>query len=98
MRDIRVIIAQIVDIISKNNFTINNKFVILNNKLKKMLQSMCYSPPEKIFSPHYWHIISAELNNYISIDDYNNIDWVKELIDIFQDKSNDIGVRSKIEK
>jgi len=81
MRDVRVIIAHIINIIPYNT---NDKFSILKIKLHKMLQSMCYSPPEKIFSSYYWNITSEELNHYISLDDYNNIDWAKEAIDIFR--------------
>jgi len=86
MRDVRVVTAQIVNMIP--NDVIDNKFITLKSNLQKILRSMCYAPPEKIYSIYFWNITSDELSHYITIDDYNNIKWVKEMIDIYQNKSN----------
>jgi hypothetical protein len=70
------------------NDIVDNKFTTLKANLQKILKNMCYAPPEKIYSTYYWNITSVELSQYITIDDYNNIEWVKEMIDIYQNKTS----------
>ena len=86
MRDVRVVTAQIVNMFPTD--IVDNKFNTLKTNLQKILRSMCYAPPEKIYSIYFWNITSDELSHYITIDDYNNIKWVKEMIDIYQNKTN----------
>ena len=86
MRDVRVVTAQIVNIIPTD--VLDNKFTTLKTNLQKILRNMCCAPPEKIYSNYYWNITSDELSHYITIDDYNNIEWVKEMIDIYQNKTS----------
>lgn len=89
MRDVRVVTAQIVNMFPTiPNDIVDNKFTTLKANLQKILKSMCYAPPEKIYSTYYWNITSNELSQYITIDDYNNIEWVKEMIDIYQNKTS----------
>ena len=52
---------------------------------RDVITSIPYSPQEKLLSNYYWNILGNLANKYITIDDYNNIDWCKKYIDIFQD-------------
>lgn len=84
MRVIGAVSKDLYDIIPENNE--NNKFNILKSKIEKdIIKSIIYSPNEIIKSSWYWNKLSLLLNEFITQDDYDNIQWCKELIDIFLD-------------
>ena len=84
MRVIGAVSKDLYDIIPENNE--NNKFNILKSKIEKdIIKSIIYSPNEMIKSNWYWNKLSLLLNEFITQDDYDNIQWCKELIDIFLD-------------
>ena len=60
---------------------------ILINDIQKVFENIERAPPEKITSNFYWNELSYVLNNHISVDDYNEKEWCKKVIDIFQDKN-----------
>ena len=89
MRNILFIAETLQDTIPEN---CDNKF----NELKKLIykdviSSIPYAAQEKLFSNHYWNILGILANKYITINDYNNIDWCKKFIDIFQDPNYGIS-------
>tara|TARA_B100000035_G_scaffold314717_1_gene331908 strand:+ start:1181 stop:1423 length:243 start_codon:yes stop_codon:yes gene_type:complete len=59
---------------------------ILRNDIQKIFENLGRAPPEKISSNFYWNELSSVLNKHISVDDYNEKEWCKKVIDIFQDK------------
>lgn len=90
MRNIGLVTHDLYNIIPND---VDEKFKILKSEINKhILESIPYSPREKLESNWYWNILSSYANKYITQDDYNNIEWCKEFIDIFMDpnyKSND---------
>ena len=84
MRNIVAVINDLYDIIPKD--CQEERFVRLKHNLKKnIIESIPYSEPEMIKSNVYWKKLSIYCNDSITADDYNNIPWCKEFIDIFMD-------------
>jgi hypothetical protein len=64
----------------------DEKFISLKNQIdKNIIKSIPYSSMQMVKSSWYWNKLSQYLNYTITHDDYNNIPWCKNLIDIFQD-------------
>tara|TARA_A100001015_G_C15041706_1_gene740123 strand:+ start:1700 stop:1990 length:291 start_codon:yes stop_codon:yes gene_type:complete len=83
MRNICLVVYDLYNIIPDN---VEEKFKIFKNQINKnILQSILYSPREQIRSNWYWNKLGYYTNKYISQDDYNNIKWCKQFIDIFLD-------------
>tara|TARA_B100000035_G_C20711320_1_gene427143 strand:- start:29 stop:271 length:243 start_codon:yes stop_codon:yes gene_type:complete len=58
----------------------------LKKDIQNVFEHIGHAPPEKIASNYYWNALSHVLNKHISVDDYNDKEWCKKVIDIFQDK------------
>ena len=84
-RDICKIIIRIYNLIPDNDDVLNMQF---KDNLKDIMTSIPYSAPEKLFSNYYWILLENIVNNYISEDDYNDINkpYCKEIINILTDK------------
>ena len=83
MRNIGIVARDLYNIIPD---IVDEKFINLKNQINKhILESIPYSPREKLQSDWYWKILSSYANQYISRNDYDNIDWCKKFIDIFMD-------------
>ena len=83
MRNVLFIAQTLYDTIPDN---CDNKFYGLKRIIHRdVITSIPYSPQEKLLSNHYWNILGNLANKYITVDDYNNIDWCKKFVDIFQD-------------
>lgn len=83
MRNIGLVTRDLYNIIPNDA---DEKFLDLKNQINKhILESIPYSPKEKIISKWYWNMLTTYTNQYISQDDYDNIDWCKKFIDIFID-------------
>lgn len=83
-RDICKIIIRIYNLIPDNNDALNKQF---KDSLKDIMTSIPYSSPEKLLSNYYWVILENTINNYISTDDYNNLDkpYYKKIVNILTD-------------
>ena len=83
MRFITLVARDLVDLIPPDA---EYKFICLKQKIQKdIIESVPYSPKEMLESPWYWNKLSMILNDFISYNDYENIPWCKQFIDIFQD-------------
>lgn len=80
MRDIALVIKGIKQCLPSSEEGIN-----VNNDISDILKSLPWDPPEKVNSNHYWNILSNILTRYITIEDYNEKTWCKNVIDIFRD-------------
>ena len=61
------------------------RFTTLKYNINKhIIDSIPFTDPNLVKSSHFWNKLSYYLNNSITVDDYNNIPWCKEFIDIFQ--------------
>lgn len=84
MRVVNLVTADLYNIIPEN--VEEEKFINLKKKIKKdILESIPYSPKEVLESQWFWNKLSHLINMTISEEDYNNIPWCKQFIDIFQD-------------
>tara|TARA_B100000424_G_C22933014_1_gene496295 strand:- start:1932 stop:2222 length:291 start_codon:yes stop_codon:yes gene_type:complete len=83
MRNIGLVAYDLYNIIPDN---VDEKFTNFKQQINKnILESIRYSPKEQVRSNWYWNILGSYANQYISHDDYNNIEWCKQFIDIFMD-------------
>jgi hypothetical protein len=83
MRNIGLVANDLYNIIPDNA---DKKFKTLKSQINKhIIESIPYSPKEQVRSNWYWNILGSYANQYISQDDYNNIEWCKQFIDIFMD-------------
>lgn len=84
MRNVIHVIEAIYEIISKNKEEISNseKKNILED-MDRLLGKMVYSAPEQLSCTLYFHELETIMNQYICQDDYVNIKWCKDVIDIF---------------
>ena len=92
MRNICIIVEDIYDIalLHINELcSIGKKNLIYD--LRKLKESMTYSAPEFIKSTYYFEVLSNILSIHISNDDYKNIPYCKEIIDIFLDPNYKIN-------
>ena len=84
MRNILTISGKLVDLIPNNS---DDKFLGLKHKIKKhVIESVPYADINMIESSWFWNKLSIYVNEAITKEDYDNIPWCKEFIDIFQDK------------
>jgi len=60
----------------------------MKEEFKKIFESIAWAPPEKIKSSYYWNAISNILNNHITMEDYQQKEWCKKVIDIFQEPTS----------
>jgi superfamily II DNA helicase RecQ len=85
MRDIIVIINDICKIACYHNNAFayeKEEFLMELNKIKR---DMMYAAPEYLNSPHFFQVLGNVLNKHISPQDYREIEWCREIIDIFRD-------------
>ena len=61
-------------------------------RLDKLRNSMLYAAPELLESNYFFIKLQDIINNSISVEDYDNFTWCKEVIDIFMypEYGNDI--------
>ncbi len=86
MRNIITVSENLYNIIPDNS---DEKFKTLKYQIKKnILESIPFSEPQMIKSNWYWNKLSLYINNSITENDYENIDWCKKFIDIFTNKNN----------
>ena len=85
MRNIIVIVDDIYKIASHHNNAIAYEKEELLIELNKMKTNMLYAAPEYLNSPHFFQVLGNILNKHISPQDYKEIEWCKEIIDIFRD-------------
>ncbi len=83
-RSIAVIVNDIYKIV-KNNLDENDKKWQLVLGLESLITSIQYAAPEHLNSSYYFERLGFYLNKYVEKNDYENIDWCKEIIDIYQD-------------
>ena len=60
----------------------------LKYELTKIFESVQWAPPEQVKSTYYWNSLSIVLNKFISEEDYNNKEWCKKVINIFQEPTS----------
>lgn len=60
----------------------------LKYELRKIFESVQWAPPEQVKSTFYWNRLSVVLNKFISEEDYNNKEWCKKVINIFQEPTS----------
>lgn len=60
----------------------------LKYELRKIFESIQWAPPEQVKSTFYWNRLSVVLNKFISEEDYNNKEWCKKVINIFQEPTS----------
>ncbi len=60
----------------------------LKYELRKIFESVQWAPPEQVKSSYYWNRLSVVLNKFISEEDYNNKEWCKKVINIFQEPTS----------
>jgi hypothetical protein len=83
MRLITLIAKDLIELIPQDA---DHRFIVLKEKIEKdIIQSAFYSPREMIYSPWFWNKLSMILSDVITYNDYENIPWCKQFIDIFQD-------------
>lgn len=88
MRNVIEVHKAILDVVVEyENEIVNDGKEGLIISLKKVHTSMMYSPPELLYSSYFFKVISEMLNQYISMEDYNDYIWCKEIIDIFTDQT-----------
>ena len=83
-RNIAVIVDDIYDIAEKNLDENDDKWSLVLG-LRSLLTSLQYAAPEHVNSGHYFQRLGFYLNKYIDKNDYENVEWCKEIIDIYQD-------------
>ncbi len=84
MRVVNLVTADLYNIIPEN--VEEDKFINLKRKIKKdIIDTIPYSPIEMIQSDWFWNKLSNLVNAAITKEDYDNIPWCKQFIDIFQD-------------
>lgn len=84
MRVVNLVTGDLYNIIPEN--VEEEKFINLKRKIKKdIIETMPYSPIEMIQSDWFWNKLSNLINDAITKEDYHNIPWCKQFIDIFQD-------------
>ena len=64
---------------------IPDEYNSMKEDFNRIFESIAWAPPEKIKSPYYWNILSNILNKHITMDDYQQKEWCKKVIDIFQE-------------
>jgi hypothetical protein len=84
MRNIIVIVDDIYKIACHHNNAFAHGKEELLIELNKMKTTMLYAAPEYLNSPHFFQVLGHILSNNISPQDYKEIDWCKEIIDIFK--------------
>lgn len=84
MRNIPHVIEDIYEIIFKNREEIysSEKKHILED-MNRLIGKMLYSAPEQLNSTLYFHELETIMNQYICQDDYVNVKWCKDVLDIF---------------
>ena len=85
MRNIIVIVDDIYKIACHHNNAIAHEKDELLTELNKMKTTMLYAAPEYLDSSHFFQVLGNILNRYISPQDYKEMEWCKEIIDIFRD-------------
>lgn len=85
MRNIIVIVDDIYKIACHHNNAFAHGKEELLIELNKMKTTMLYAAPEYLDSPHFFRVLGNILNKHISPQDYKEIKWCKEIIDIFKD-------------
>ena len=84
MRVVNLVTADLYNIIPEN--VEEEKFINLKRKMKKdIIETIPYSSIEMIQSDWFWNKLSYLINAAITKEDYDNIQWCKQFIDIFQD-------------
>jgi len=81
MRSITDVTKRIID-------KIPNDHIEIKEDLTHIFNSIQWAPPEKIKSTHYWNMLSDVLTRYITMEDYNNKQWCKMVIDIFREPTS----------
>jgi hypothetical protein len=78
MRDIIIIIGDILKLIPENE-------KVFSNSITSMSQSLRHAAPETIGHKRRWQKLGWILTHHITPEDYNTKEWCKQIIDIFQD-------------
>ena len=81
MRSVTQVTKQIISEIPDEYNTMKEEF-------EHIFESIAWAPPEKIKSSYYWNILSNILNKYITMEDYQQNEWCKKVIDIFQEPTS----------
>ena len=66
----------------------NEQAKIIHDRFIELRTSLSHTAPEHLIGEHSlynFNQLQNIVNNYITYDDYNNIAWCREMIDIFQD-------------
>lgn len=65
---------------------LDHRFLSLKHNIyKNIIESIPFSEPELLKTGWYWQKLANYVNDSITKEDYNNIQWCKQFIDIFQD-------------
>ena len=78
----------VTQVIQKIISEIPDEYNTMKEEFKKIFESIAWAPPEKIRSSYYWNAISNILNNHITMEDYQQKEWCKKVIDIFQEPTS----------
>lgn len=82
IRNIGVVSSDLYELIPDDN----EKNKKMKYEIKKyILDPLPFKPPEIIFSQYFWNQLQMIINQNITLEDYNNIEWCKTFIDIYQD-------------
>tara|TARA_B100002019_G_C20820865_1_gene380506 strand:+ start:77 stop:346 length:270 start_codon:yes stop_codon:yes gene_type:complete len=87
MRNIELIIVEMFDVLNKYNNTESEKYIGFKRTLISLRDSIFYSAPELLKTNWFFNKLGINVNFYIKENDYNNIQWCKEIVDIFINKN-----------
>ena len=67
---------------------IPHEYNIMIKECNEIFQSIAWAPPEKIKSSYYWNLLSMILNKHITMEDDQEKEWCKKVINIFQEPTS----------
>ena len=88
MRNIELVIVEMFNVLNKYNNIESEKYIGFKKTLICLRDSIFYSAPELLKTNWFFNKLGINVNFYIKENDYNNIQWCKEIVDIFINKND----------
>lgn len=85
MRVITLVVKDLIELIPEDE-NIPDRFKTLKDQINKnIIESIPFAEPSIIKSNWFWNKLSLYVDQYITREDYQTIQWCRDFIDIFQD-------------
>ena len=85
MRVITLVVKDLIELIPQDE-NIPDRFKTLKHQMNKnIIESIPFAEPSMIKSNWFWNKLSLYVNENITREDYQTIQWCRDFIDIFQD-------------